>query len=66
MIAEAKANSLSNRSSAHLPSLRWLELLLADDRPVSERLAVKPPLESVRGRAASSLRQARRRLVAAK
>jgi len=52
--------------AAHLPSLRWLELLLADDRPVSERLAVKPPLASVRGRAASSLRQARRRLVAAK
>ncbi len=55
--------------AAHLPSLRWLEVMLADDRPVSERLAVKPPLASVRGRAAGlakSARQARRRLVAAK
>jgi predicted PurR-regulated permease PerM len=52
--------------AAHLPSLRWLEMLVADDRPVSERLAAKPPLASVRGRAASGLRQARRRLVAAK
>jgi predicted PurR-regulated permease PerM len=52
--------------AAHLPSLRWLEVMLADDRPVSERLAVKAPLASVRGRAASRLRQARRRLVAAK
>ncbi len=34
--------------AAHLPSLRWLEMLLADDRPVSERLAVKPPLASVK------------------
>jgi predicted PurR-regulated permease PerM len=33
--------------AAHLPSLRWLEVLLSDDRPVSERLAVKPPLASV-------------------
>ena len=33
--------------AAHLPSLRWLEILLADDRPVSERLASKPPLASV-------------------
>lgn len=32
--------------AAHLPSLRWLEVLLSDDRPVSERLAVKPPLAS--------------------
>ncbi len=34
--------------AAHLPSLRWLEILLSDDRPVSERLAVKPPLASVK------------------
>jgi predicted PurR-regulated permease PerM len=33
--------------AAHLPSLRWLEVLLSDDRPVSERLAIKPPLASV-------------------
>jgi hypothetical protein len=33
--------------AAHLPSLRWLEVLLADERPVSERLAIKPPLASV-------------------
>jgi predicted PurR-regulated permease PerM len=32
--------------AAHLPSLRWLEVLLSDDRPVNERLAVKPPLAS--------------------
>ena len=24
--------------AAHLPSLRWLEVLLSDERPVSERL----------------------------
>src|SRR5262249_10831138 len=34
--------------AAHLPSLRWLEVLLADDRPVSERLARKPSLASVK------------------
>ncbi len=33
--------------AAHLPSLRWLEVMLSEDRPVSERLAVKPPLASV-------------------
>lgn len=33
--------------AAHLPSLRWLEVLLSEDRPVSERLAAKPPLASV-------------------
>ncbi|MDP3243462.1 MAG: AI-2E family transporter [Reyranella sp.] len=33
--------------AAHLPSLRWLEVLLSEDRPVSDRLAVKPPLASV-------------------
>ena len=48
--------------AAHLPSLRWLEVLLADDRPVSERLAVKPPLASVKRPPI----QARRRRVAAK
>jgi predicted PurR-regulated permease PerM len=48
--------------AAHLPSLRWLEVLLADDRPVSERLAVKPPLASVNRPPV----QARRRRVAAK
>jgi predicted PurR-regulated permease PerM len=55
--------------AAHIPSLRWLEVMLADDRPVSERLAVKPPLASVRGRPtgpAKPARQPRRRLVAAK
>jgi predicted PurR-regulated permease PerM len=55
--------------AAHLPSLRWLQVMLADDRPVRERLAVKPPLASVRGRPAAparSARQPRRRLVAAK
>jgi hypothetical protein len=55
--------------AAHLPSLRWLEVLLADDRPVRERLAIKPPLASVRGRPGAptaSVRQPRRRLVAAK
>jgi predicted PurR-regulated permease PerM len=46
--------------AAHLPSLRWLEVLLSDDRPVSERLAVKPPLASVKRQAP------RRRRVAAK
>ena len=46
--------------AAHLPSLRWLEVLLSEDRPVSERLAVKPPLASV------TPVQVRRRRVAAK
>jgi len=48
--------------AAHLPSLRWLEVLLSDDRPVSERLAVKPPLASVKRPPV----QARRRRVAVK
>src|SRR5262249_52412767 len=55
--------------AANLPSLRWLEVMLADARPVSERLAVKPPLASVHGRPAVPARaahQSRRRLVAAK
>lgn len=33
--------------AAHLPSLRWLDVMLADERPVSEWLAVKPSLASV-------------------
>lgn len=54
--------------AAHLPSMRWLEVLLADDRPVSERVARKPILASVsrppvRVRPA---RQERRRLVSLK
>lgn len=51
--------------AAHLPSLRWLEVLLADDRPVSERLARKPALASVE-RAPVRTRQPRRRLATAK
>ena len=27
--------------AAHLPSLRWLEVMLADDRPVSEKMALQ-------------------------
>jgi predicted PurR-regulated permease PerM len=50
--------------SAHLPSLRWLEVLLADDRPVCGRVAARPALAS-RGYKPSPSRQ-RRRLVAAK
>jgi predicted PurR-regulated permease PerM len=46
--------------AAHLPSLRWLEVLLSDDRPVSERLALKPPLASV------PRQEPRRRRVAAR
>ena len=46
--------------AAHLPSLRWLEVMLSDDRPVSERLAVKPSLASVKRQ------MPRRRRVAAK
>jgi predicted PurR-regulated permease PerM len=56
--------------AAHLPSMRWLEILLADDRPVSERLARKPALASVtrppvRMRERDK-RQPRRRLATAK
>jgi predicted PurR-regulated permease PerM len=47
--------------AAHLPALRWLEVLLADDRPVSEKLARKPALASSRG-PAPVVRQPRRRL----
>ncbi len=32
--------------AAHLPSLHWLEVLLADDRPISNHLS-RPPLASV-------------------
>ncbi len=49
--------------AAHLPSLRWLEVLLSDDRPPPPRMTVKPPLASVAKR---PIRQPRRRLVAAK
>ncbi len=55
--------------AAHLPSLRWLEVMLADARPVSARLSIKPPLSSARGWPAKPIRparQPRRRLVAAK
>ena len=54
--------------SAHLPSLRWLEVLLSDDRPVSGRLA-KPPLASVKSKPLKPARAVavqRRRRVAAK
>jgi predicted PurR-regulated permease PerM len=50
--------------AAHLPSLRWLEVLLSDDRPVSQRIAAKPRLAS--RSYAPKARQPRRRLVAAK
>jgi predicted PurR-regulated permease PerM len=52
--------------AAHLPSLHWLEVLLSDDRPVSERLAKKPPLASRASAMRAPARQPRRRLVAAK
>lgn len=55
--------------AAHLPSLRWLEVILADDRPVRARV-VRPPLASVKPRpfkpARTPASQSRRRLVAAK
>jgi predicted PurR-regulated permease PerM len=54
--------------AAHLPSLRWLDVLLADDRPVSDEVARKPPLASVirpLPRPAPQ-RQPRRRLAATK
>lgn len=56
--------------AAHLPSLRWLDVLMADDRPVAGRLAAKPPLASAPKRPVKPARkpapQSRRRLVAAK
>ena len=51
--------------AAHLPSLRWLEVLLADDRPVSAKVALKPSLASVQ-RSRDQARQPRRRLAAMK
>jgi predicted PurR-regulated permease PerM len=51
--------------AAHLPSLRWLEVLLADDRPVSGRI-VRPPLASVKPRTLKPARAVQRRRVAAK
>ena len=51
--------------AAHLPSLHWLEVLLADDRPVSRRVSRLPPLAS-RGYKPTPARQPRRRLVEAK
>lgn len=53
--------------AAHLPSLRWLEVLLADDRPVSDRLARKPSLASAaRPPVYTRARQPRRRLTTVK
>lgn len=51
--------------AAHLPSLHWLEVLLADDRPVNEKLALKPSLASAKRRPVQP-RQPRRRLAATK
>ena len=51
--------------AAHLPSLRWLDVLLSDDRPVSERI-VRPPLASVKPRTLKPARTVQRRRVAAK
>ncbi len=54
--------------SAHIPAMHWLEVLLADDRPVSPRHA-KPPLSSPPWRAPSPPvrpHSQRRRLIAAK
>ena len=39
---------LMSTIAAHLPSLRWLEVLLGDDRPVSAKVAHKPSLASVK------------------
>jgi len=58
--------------AAHLPSLRWLEMLLSDDRPVSAKLARKPSLASATRPPArpapqtQTQRQPRRRFAAAK
>lgn len=51
--------------AAHLPALRWLEVLLGDDRPVSEKVARKPSLASVT-RPPARIRQPRRSLATAK
>jgi predicted PurR-regulated permease PerM len=50
--------------AAHLPSLRWLEVLLSDDRPVSQRISKRPPLASRAYKPTAG--HQRRRLVAAK
>ncbi|HYX00715.1 MAG TPA: AI-2E family transporter, partial [Reyranella sp.] len=54
--------------AAHLPSLRWLDVLLSDDRPVSARVARKPSLASATTRPVlkPALTRQRRRLAAAK
>lgn len=54
--------------AAHLPSLRWLQVLLSDDRPVTnKRIAVKPPLASrAHPRPRDRQPPPRRRFVAAK
>jgi predicted PurR-regulated permease PerM len=53
--------------AAHLPSLRWLQVLLSDDRPVAnKRIAVKPPLASRAHPRPRDRQPPRRRLVAAK
>jgi predicted PurR-regulated permease PerM len=52
--------------AAHLPSLRWLEVMLSDDRPASPKIASKPSLASVRRPPAKPARQTRRRLAATK
>jgi hypothetical protein len=54
--------------AAHLPSLRWLEVLLSDDRPVSRRVSALPPLASrgYKPRDKTKPQRQRRRLVAAK
>ncbi len=52
--------------AAHLPSLRWLEVMLSDDRPVSEKMASKPALASVKRPPFKPPRQPRRRLAAVK
>ncbi len=57
---------LASTVAAHLPSLRWLEVMLADDRPVNRRVAKLPPLASRGYAPTTSRRQPRRRLVEAK
>jgi predicted PurR-regulated permease PerM len=55
--------------AAHLPSLRWLDMMLADERPMSEKLASKPALASVKRpppKPARQRDQTRRRLAVAK
>jgi predicted PurR-regulated permease PerM len=54
--------------AAHLPSLRWLEVMLADPSPARGRMAAKPTLASVTPPPLKPIRPARqrRRLLAAK